>query len=139
MRKKTDPNKIDDKKDIGGAIDKVGGKPADNGSGEETVVRRRRRKVEDSPTFTVEQLSTITDGLFMALSGITRLPFDQAEPKLKAGFDMALTQVANQYGGEVLQKWAPLLQLSICASLLTVDVVKKKKEAEKAKGDVEEN
>lgn len=114
-------------------IDAVGGngKPTE-GEPQKKVYRRRQKQPEPLPVvFTDEQMGNMTTGLFLVLKGLTKLPFDQADPDQKKAFDMALANVANQYGGEVLQKWAPLAQLAVCASLLTVDVIQKKRQADR--------
>jgi len=120
------------------SIDSIG-KASENGS--EPVKRKytRRLKAEEPQLiFTEDQVALITSGLFVALTGLTKLPFKDADPDLKRGVDLSLVNVGNQFAGEAIKKWLPLLQLSVSVSMLTLDVYEKKRKAAKAKDKPDE-
>ncbi len=93
---------------------------------------RRPRKSKAAPVeISADQCALVTTGLLIALEGITKLPFKTTDADLKTNLDQSLAIVANQYGGEALQKYAPIAQLAVVASLITLDAMKRKREVQR--------
>lgn len=130
--------KPDEKPSKETSIDNIG-KASDNGI-ESTKRKYTKRNKPEEPQliFTEDQVALITSGLFVALTGLTKLPFKDANPDLKKGVDLALVNVGNQYAGDAVKKWLPLIQLSVCAAMLTLDVYEKKRKASKEKSKPDE-
>lgn len=91
---------------------------------------RKRKEPVDKPTITVEQISLVTTGMFVMIEGFSKLPLRTTDPKLKAGFDEAAANVANQYIPEDFAKYVPLAQLSLSMMYIVLDAYERKKKGE---------
>ena len=100
-------------------------------------LRDKVQKLEatQTPSLDEKAIGLMTSGLLAILEGTTKMPFRQAEPDLKKGVDESLVVVLQQYGGETVQKYGPIVQLATCASLLTLDVMNKKRKPIKKETD----
>ena len=60
------------------------------------------------------------------MQGLTNWPFSEVEKDAKDAFDEAGAQCLTYYVGDSFGKYGPLLQLSVCGSLIIADVYSKK-------------